>query len=228
MRILLFDIDGTLLWTGGGGKTALQKALEREFDLVEACTDVSFSGRTDHALFGELLDRNGIPRTPQNRQRLTNAYLQRLPAVLDDADGRLLPGVGELIARLRNVQGVFLYAMTGNLHASATHKLDHFGLLQPMDGIFGGDHDSCRDDLARRSMSQLRETHGNAIEGQVVVIGDTPADIKCAHAIGADALAVCTGYFDRNQLAELEPMYLFDDLSDVETIVNLLVGDLVK
>jgi phosphoglycolate phosphatase len=112
--------------------------------------------------------------------------------------------------------------MTGNLQATAEHKLAHFDLLHRLKGVFGGDFDAHRDDLARRAAERLGQDHGPQILDRLVVIGDTPHDIRCGQAIGAQVVAVCTGYHDRVELESAGPTHLFDDLSDVDHLFRLL------
>ena len=221
MRILLFDIDGTLLWTHGG-QGALQVALVQEFGLESACANISFAGRTDRSLLAELLQRNGLPNDTDHLQRLRHRYVSTLPGVLSEQGGKILPGAAELLSRLSALPHIRSYVMTGNLEETAARKLQHFDLLGCIDGIFGGDHDSDRDDLARRSAATLRERYGPQSLGDAIVIGDTPADVRCGHAIGARVVAVCTGRYDRSELEAENPMHVEDDLSDVDRLVQLL------
>lgn len=223
MRILLFDIDGTLLLTNRGGQNALSLAFTQEFGLQRVFTDVRFSGRTDRALITELLHLNGLASDEANVQRLRRRYAATLPAVLAQRGGRLLPGVPELLERLAGIAELRSFVMTGNLPETAALKLKHFDLAHAFEGIFGGDLDHHRDDLARRSATALRERYDLQSPVDAVVIGDTPADIRCGHAIGARVIAVCTGSFSRAELAAENPMAIEDDLSDVDRLVDLMM-----
>lgn len=224
MRTLLFDIDGTLLLTNGGGYRAIKLAIEQEFAIEVAKTNIDFSGRTDRSLLVELLEENGCPTGPVHQERLRDRYASLLPSTLDQYGGQLLPGAVDLLSRIQRERGLRCYAMTGNLHETATRKLEFFGLLKYFRGIFGGDHDHDRDELAKRTAESLRRRYGDHADGDIVVVGDTPADIRCGRAIGAEVIAVCTGNFDRAQLAAEDPDGLHDDLSDVTTILNTLRG----
>lgn len=224
MRILLFDIDGTLLLTNGGGKGALHVAMTEEFGLDSVCTQVTFSGRTDRSLLAELLERNGLPDDEHHRERLGRRYIATFPEVLSDRGGVLLPGASDLLSRLAETPDIHSYAMTGNLRETAKRKLDHFDLLWQVREVFGGDFDIHRDDLARRCAGELRLRYDGELD-DVIVIGDTPADIRCGHAIGARVLAVCTGSHDRSELEAESPMHVADDLSDVDRLFELLSGD---
>lgn len=224
MRTLLFDIDGTLLVTNSGGKGALERAFHGEFGVVEAKTDIKYSGRTDRAILGDLLQRNELPDDLHHRQRLLQRYKQFLPTELKRRGGRVLPGVLELLNLLSGRENLRCYVMTGNLAHTATMKLEHFGLLTYFSQIFGGDHDRLRDDLARRTAEDLASLHGEAAARDVIVIGDTPDDVRCGHAIGARVLAVCTGSYDRESLERENPMAVHDDLSATEQVSELLLS----
>lgn len=223
MRTLLFDIDGTLLLTNGGGSGALKLAIEDEFGVGSACTDVDYSGRTDRSLLPELLERNGIPSDDEHIERLGRRYTELLPEVLSDRGGRVLPGTVELLRRLTDETDLRCYVMTGNLKATATQKLHHFRLLDYFRGVFGGDHDTLRQGLAKRTASTIRQRYGESASDDMVVIGDTPADVQCGHAIGAKVVAVCTGFHDRDALQAESPMSVHDDFSNVDHIFDLLV-----
>jgi phosphoglycolate phosphatase len=222
MRILLFDIDGTLLLTNRGGSGALKLAMEQEFGIAVARTDINFSGRTDRSLLFEILQRNGLPSSDEFQTRLANVYIQLLPEVLRQHGGQVMPGAIELLEQLSNRPDLGCYVMTGNMHQTANLKLAHFGMLHYFRGVFGGDHDHERNDLAKRTATLLRDRYGASALQDVVVIGDTPADIQCGHAIGAKVVAVCTGAHSREELQRDRPLAVVDDMSDLATMLELL------
>jgi phosphoglycolate phosphatase len=222
MRTLLFDIDGTLLLTNSGGTGALERAFLEEFGVTDARTDIQYAGRTDRRILGELLQRNGLPDDEQHRHRLLHRYTGFLPTELALRGGHVLPGVIELLDQLTQRDDLLCCVMTGNLQHTATTKLQHFGLLRYFRGIFGGDHDHDRNDLARRTAAALCAEFGTAAVQDMIVIGDTPDDVRCGHAIGAQVIAVCTGSFDRQSLEQENPMSVHDDLTDLDTLIPLL------
>jgi phosphoglycolate phosphatase len=222
MRVLLFDIDGTLLQTNGGGSDALKKAMQREFGLAEATTELDFSGRTDRSLLEEILGINELPCSADHLSRLRDCYVSLFPHVLHARGGRVLPGAIELLEHLKTVPHVVCHVMTGNLGETATHKLEHFGLRHYFAEIFGGEHDVHRNDLARRTADSIRSLHGEAAVRDMIVIGDTPADIHCGHAVGAQVLAVCTGRHQRHELERENPMSVQDDLTNLPELIRLL------
>lgn len=224
MRTLLFDIDGTLLDSAGGGKRALRRALSDEFGLSNPKTDISFAGRTDKGLLSELLRHNQLPDDLANCGRLRRRYTAVLPGELSRGKGCVLPGVMELISRLAADRRVQLAVMTGNFPESATRKLEHFGLMHLFGWLIGGDLDVERVDLARRASSLIRSRYGGDAATDVVIIGDTPDDIRCAHAIGAQAIAVCTGSYDRSRLADAQPAAILEDFRDVAAAFAVMVA----
>jgi phosphoglycolate phosphatase-like HAD superfamily hydrolase len=215
MPIILFDIDGTLVRTGGAGKAAMEAALAAAFGVAELRDEVPYSGRTDVAIGRDLLRVHGIEPTPENQLRLREAYLTHLPGSLTSRGGTVCPGVPELIAAVAGRPGVVLGLLTGNVRRGAMHKLAHFGLWDHFAcGGFGDDHTD-RDDVARAALAAVREHLGRDVDpADVWVIGDTPLDVSCARAIGANAVAVATGWHPIEELAGHNPDLLFDDLSD--------------
>ncbi|MFK8114172.1 MAG: HAD family hydrolase [Rubripirellula sp.] len=222
MRTLLFDIDGTLLLTNSGGKGALDLAFIDEFGVTDAKTDIQYAGRTDRSILSELLKRNQLPDDAHHRDRLQQRYQGFLPEELKRRGGRVLPGVVPLLSELSQQNNLLCLVMTGNLQHTATLKLDHFGLSHYFRGVYGGDHDSHRDDLAKRTATEIASEHGEVATQDMIVIGDTPDDVRCGHAIGAKVLAVCTGSYDRETLEKESPMSVHDDLSDVQALLGLL------
>lgn len=215
MPIILFDIDGTLVRTGGAGKAAMESALAEAFGVAELHDKVPYSGRTDTAIGGDLLRVHGIDPTPENQRRLRDAYLARLPECLRTKGGTVCPGVPELLAAVAGRPGVVLGLLTGNVRLGAQVKLGHFGLWDFFAcGGFGDEHHD-RDDVARAALACVREHAGRHVDpSEVWVIGDTPLDVSCARAIGANAVAVATGWHAMEELAGHNPDFIFNDLSD--------------
>ncbi len=231
MRTLLFDIDGTLLLSGGGGREAMRHALAIEFGIQDAWADVCFSGRTDRFLLDELLSGNGIDPNHESRERFRSRYVSLFPNYARAAGGRVLPGVIELLQRLSQDPRVRVAVMTGNLPETATAKLEHFGLNHFTQWIVGGDLDVERDAMARRAADLIRDRYGDEATEDVVVIGDSPYDVRCGHAIGAAVVAVCTGLHTREQLnvgcerCGFLPQVVCDDFSDWQSVFEVLVSD---
>lgn len=215
MPIILFDIDGTLVRTGGAGKAAMESALAEAFGVKELRDEVPYSGRTDVAIGRDLLRVHGIEPTPENQRKLRDAYLANLPESLRTRGGTVCPGIPELLAALAGRPGVVLGLLTGNVRLGARVKLSHFGLWDffACGGFGDGHHD--RDDVARAALACVRQHVGRHVDpSEVWVIGDTPLDVSCARAIGANAVAVATGWHPLEELARHEPDFIFNDLSD--------------
>jgi phosphoglycolate phosphatase-like HAD superfamily hydrolase len=215
MHVCLFDIDGTLLASGGAGKAAMEASLAEEFGVAPQCERVAYSGRTDRAIGHELLDVHGLAVTLENWQRLTSGYLRRLPDFLGRYRGRVLPGIAELLVQLSHRSDVTVGLLTGNIRDGARLKLGHYGLYEHF--AFGGfgDHHLDRDDVAREALEIAQGHLGARLRRDCCwVIGDTPLDVRCARAIGVRVAAVATGWHSAEELRASEPDLLLTDLSD--------------
>ena len=217
MTTVLFDIDGTLIQTGGAGKIAFAETFRELFGVEEISSNVGFAGRSDRAIAYELMELHDIEATPENWQRFTTAFLPRLQQVLPRSAGAILPGVVELLDHLATLPHVTVGLLTGNIAAGAKAKLSHYQLFDRFHfGGFGDDWTD-RNDIAVAALQAAR-THLNGSSsngnGGVIVIGDTPADIRCARAIDAFAVAVATGGATLEQLAAAKPDLLVADLTD--------------
>jgi phosphoglycolate phosphatase len=222
MYTCLFDIDGTLITSGGAGKAALEGALSAEFGIAEPADGVSFSGRTDRAIVGDFFAHHGIAPTEPNWRRLLEAYLRLLPETLAGHPGRVLPGIAALMQTLADRDDVALGLLTGNVRDGARLKLSHYGLFDHF--LFGGfgDHHTDRNDVAHEALAAAKaHLNGRLHTDRVWVIGDTPLDIAAARAIGARAAAVLTGWHTPAELAAAEPDLLLEDLSDPEPLIAM-------
>ena len=216
MTVVLFDIDGTLVRTGGAGKVAMEAALAEEFGVTVAAGEIPYSGRTDRAIGRDLLAAHGIDPTQANQARLIDAYLHRLPAALTGGAGVVCPGIGPLLDALGPRDHILLGLLTGNVRRGAERKLRHFDLWDSFAGVggFGDDHFD-RDDVARSAMAAVeRQLDGKVDPADVWVIGDTPLDVQCARAVGANAVAVATGWHPIDDLHATGADYVLADLGD--------------
>jgi phosphoglycolate phosphatase-like HAD superfamily hydrolase len=221
MHVCLFDIDGTLISSGGAGKLALEAALADAFGIDHVIEKLQLSGRTDRAIVHDLFALHAIEDGPENRGRLTAAYLRRLPACLERMAGRVLPGVAALLERLRGRGDVLVGLLTGNVRDGARVKLGHFGLHDHFEFGGFGDLHLDRDDVAREALAEIhRRLNGAADASRIWVVGDTPLDVRCARAIGARVAAVATGWHTLAELADHRPDVLLTDLSDPTALLD--------
>jgi phosphoglycolate phosphatase len=222
MHICFLDIDGTLVSTGGAGQAAFVVTLDKDFGIQNATsTGVSFAGRSDRAIATDIMALHGLDPTPEMWDRFRAAYVNRLTEVLPVYQGRVLPGVVPLLETLAQRGDTALGLITGNVAQAAQHKLRHYELWDwfPFGG-FGDEHvDRC--DIAAAALAAGR-THLNGVEHRaLVVIGDTPNDVRCARSIGAFAVAVPTGNTSIDVLRAAEPDVLVETLEDVRPILKL-------
>lgn len=214
MRTLFFDIDGTLLVTENAGSGALIRAIEAEFGVVDfSIGQIRFGGRTDRDLVREILVSANVEPSPENQGRLRRRYCWALREDLRTVRGQVLPGVVELLRELASLRQVALAVMTGNFPETARMKLETFKLIDFFPWVIGGDLDAVRCDMARRAADQLVRRVGAAARDDMIVIGDTPNDVKCAHSMGARCLAVCTGSASQEELQAAGADHIVSDLT---------------
>jgi phosphoglycolate phosphatase-like HAD superfamily hydrolase len=213
--LLLFDIDGTLLTTGGCGERALRLAVRDAFGVDDDLHEIEIAGRTDTGIARQLLRKYGRTETDAEITALLANYLRHLPTLLPKSQGQLLPGVKALLTALSQRTDVVIALLTGNLARGAEHKLSHYGVWSHFEfGAFADDHHE-RDKLGPFALARAR-ARGHAFDlSRTFVIGDTPHDISCARAFGARAVAVATGVFSAENLAPHTPDVLLGDLGDL-------------
>jgi len=214
VRLVLFDIDGTLVHTGGAGVKAFAKTFASEFNAADGFERLKFAGRTDTGLVREFFGFHQIAPTPQNFQRFFDHYVFWLDHILSESQTKLCPGVWEFLRELEALpQPPLIGLLTGNIRLGAEIKLRHFNLWHVFQtGAFADDHED-RDRIAAVAHQRGSRVLGENLRGdQVLVIGDTPFDIRCARAIGAKALAVATGGSKLAQLELHQPDWAIEDL----------------
>jgi len=222
-KLLLFDIDGTLLTSGGAGERALRQAVRERFGVDDDLKTVEIAGRTDSGIARQVLKKYGLPETPEAITAFLDTYLQHLTKFLPQTEGRLLPGIIPLLETLRGRPGVVLALLTGNLERGAELKLSHYGVWHYFEfGAYADDHHD-RNELGHFARQRATAKHGREFPPeQIFILGDTPHDIACARAIGAKAVAIATGGSSRERLAEYSPDFLFSDLSDLPAVLRAL------
>jgi phosphoglycolate phosphatase len=221
VHVCLFDIDGTLIRSGGAGREAFESALVEAFGLERLIDGVPMSGRTDRVIGRDLMHLHGIDDTHENWALLRAAYLQRLPRLLALRQGRVLPGIEALLRSLAERSDFAVGLLTGNMEAGARAKLAHHKLDEHFSFGAFGDHHTDRDAVAREAVEIIRlRISGNVSADRIWVIGDTPHDVRCARSIGARAVAVATGWDSREVLAAAAPDLVLDDLSDAAPLLE--------
>src|SRR5437016_7050842 len=222
-RLLLFDIDGTLIHSGGAGVEALKLAFTERFSIHDDLHGIEIAGMTDSGIVISILKKHKIPTTAENVAAFLDSYVHFLSRELPRRKGNLLPGVLELLERLKTRKHLVLGLLTGNVSRGAQLKLGHYGVWHFFEfGAFADDHQD-RNQLGPFARARAKEKHGREFSAaEIDVIGDTPRDIACGKALGARTIAVATGRWSRDELAKYEPDFLIDDLSEVETIINTL------
>ncbi len=220
-KLLLFDVDGTLILTGGAGVRAMSLAFADLFGRQNGLIGVEVAGRIDTAILRAALDKHGIDATdfPRIVDRFRDAYTRHLAHTLSEAEGgRALPGVRELLTALHSRPDVRLSLATGNFRRGAEMKLSHFGLWDFFDGGAFGEEVEERADLIALAKRRL------AADGQsaVYVFGDTVYDIEAARANNAIAVAIASGFTGEDVLRSAHPDFLFPDLSDWRAVLTAL------
>ncbi len=222
-RLLLFDIDGTLIHSGGAGIHALKSAFRERFGIADDLLDIEIAGMTDSGIVISILNKHEIPATNENVSAFLDSHVHFLSLELSRRKGKLLPGVLELLQRLKSRKQLVLALLTGNVSRGAQLKLEHFGVWHFFEfGAFADDHRD-RNRLGSFARTRAKEKHGREFSAsEIDVIGDTPRDIACGKAFGARTIAVATGTWSRDELAKYQPDFLIDDLSNVEEIIDTL------
>jgi phosphoglycolate phosphatase len=225
-RLVLFDIDETLIYSDGAGRRAVSGAIAQLFNVPPEAARVSMSGKTDPQILHEILTNAGMSEAEYEARvpEFTEVYLQALAHELETASTyKLHQGVTELIDELERHEHALLGLLTGNIERGARLKLARFDLNKHFPiGAFGSD---AMDRNALPAIAKLRgEKHyGQSFEpDQLVIIGDAENDIRCAKGFGAKSLAVNSGRTTREQLMALSPDYLFSSLADTEAILTAI------
>lgn len=225
MRLLLFDIDGTLLRVTGGGRRAVGEAISNVTEQTACIDGVSFSGRTDPEIFRALLRKNGVSHPDERIGEAIQHYVDAARETIHASNVKPLPGTRSLLSRLARRSDVFLGLVTGNVEPIAYHKLRHAGFAKHFSvGAFGSDHEN-RNKLpalaARRASVEARWSFPLS---KVVVIGDTRHDIECARAAGTRVAAVCTGRAARSELELHAPDLLLESLTGPDYVENQILA----
>ena len=215
-RLILFDIDGTLISTDGAGVKAFGRVFDEIFGLPNATKYMTFAGRTDRRLVREIFEANDIEPTDQNFQKFHQAYIKHLTRYLPEGKTEPLSGVCQFIAAFRRQDPPpVIGLLTGNRRCGAKLKLTHYNLWREFAlGAYGDQYDD-RADVARDALQQGQSLIPGIRPEEILVIGDTERDIQCARTIGAKVLAVATGSSTVSELESFKPDWITKDLTHI-------------
>ena len=228
MKLVLFDIDGTLLSSEGAGKRAMQAALSELFG-TSGDPAYRYDGKTDRQIVRDLMRAHGHDDAyiDERMDALLGLYLEGLAQEV--ASGaripRTLPGIPELLDDLEGREGITLGLLTGNIEPGAKVKLTAAGLdiSRFRVNAFGSDHEH-RPELPGVAQRRAADFLGRELAGDAIyVIGDTPADIRCGEAIGARAIGVATGHYSVDDLRKHDPYAVFENLENTDAVVSVIV-----
>ena len=224
-KLVLFDIDGTLLWSDGAGRAAIRQALIDEMGTAGPIDDLAFAGKTDPQIVRELLAAADHPNADSNShaERVCRRYAEVLEHELQapQRSMRVYDGVPELLAQLGNRPDAVIGLLTGNIEVGAVLKLRAAGIdpEQFQIGAYGSDAVN-RSDLPLIAAERAAPLFGHVPHGEeVVILGDTPSDVTCGRGIGARPIAVATGPFSTQELQSFEPHAVFPDFSDTTAVI---------
>jgi phosphoglycolate phosphatase len=219
-RLILFDIDSTLINSGGAGIAALKLATRNKFGVDHSLSGIEIAGRTDSGIVRQILAKYGTQPTDQEVKAFLDSYVELLANQLPRCDGRVLPGIERLLQWIKSQPHLTLGLLTGNIERGAQLKLEHYRLWKYFRfGAFADDHHD-RNELGAVARQRAFEHSGwQFAPSHIDVIGDTEHDIACGKAIGARTIAVATGSRSREKLAESKPDFLFNDFAPTEQVV---------
>jgi phosphoglycolate phosphatase-like HAD superfamily hydrolase len=223
MKFVLFDIDGTLIDSGGAGVRALNMAFHEMFAISEAFRGISMAGKTDPQIVAEALKLHNIEGVNGVVPEFLASYVKHLSNTIDSGKGHVKAGIREALEVLQERDGFILGLLTGNIEQGAMIKLGAFDLARFFETGAFGDDDADRNRLLPIAVEKLRGKRSLDVGFRdCVVIGDTPRDIECSKPYGAYSIAVATGPYAYNVLAEAGADAVFRDLSDTAGFLNIV------
>jgi phosphoglycolate phosphatase-like HAD superfamily hydrolase len=228
MKLILWDIDGTLIYSGGVAGESFRAAMERVYGRASTETRHSYAGKTDQQIILETFAERQHDELLGSLEHFTTTYITELDVRRDEflTRGRVLDGVVAALDRLSAHQ-VIQSVLTGNLQPVARLKLDMMGLAGYFDldsGAYGSDHHR-RANLVPVAVARAEQRYGRGFAGtDVVVIGDTPNDIDCGRAAGARTVAVASGPFGVAELAAHNPDVVLNSLADTDAAIAAILG----
>lgn len=225
-KLLLFDVDLTLIETGGCGRRAMSFAFEEILgNGHSAMKNISFAGSTDGGIFRDALRQVNMEWSQSKQDDFKDCYLKYLNTeiIKPDKNKKIKPGILELLPKLQERDDLTLALLTGNWEQGACTKLQHFDLWHFFEFGAYADDAWVRNELPPIAAARFSEIKGQSIHPEnVYVIGDTPKDVDCTRPYGAKSVAVATGYFSVEQLKEAKPDYIFESFAEPENFLEIL------
>ena len=225
-KLVLFDIDGTLVLTGGAGLRAMNRACEETVGHAEGLAGIPLAGRTDRTILSDVVRRVGRELDGNLLAQLRERYLSHLAEEIEHRGQGVkgvMPGVRDLLDMLSERDDVFVGLLTGNFEAGAKIKLEHFDLWRYFRCGAFADDSADRNALVPFALDRARGCGLPDLGAEhILVVGDTPHDVACARAVGAVAVGVATGGFTVHQLKETGADVVFEDLSNQGEFLKLL------
>lgn len=221
-KLILFDIDGTLVDTGRAGSRSLDIIFHEYFSIDNAFEKINMAGKTDIQIIKEGLLKHDLPLEKRIITELIELYLQTLSKEINNNRRRILPGVLEILELLNNYNGLFVLGLlTGNMERGARIKLEPFGLNKYFPfGAFGSDDDD-RNKLLPYALKRFEKIYKKKARfSDCIIIGDTPRDVHCAKPFGAYCLAVATGPYSTADLQSAGADFVMEDLSDIKEFIG--------
>ena len=225
-RLILFDVDQTLISTRGGDRKALNTTFQELHGIDDGFEGMNFGGRMDLSIMDQVYSHWGVAEVDRYLGDFKARYFELLEQILKDWEmGIVYPGIPELLRTLGSRAGVQLGLATGNFRESAFIKLRKYGLDTFFEeGGFGGDHPE-RPQVVADAIVKCQALSGMVYEREdIFVIGDSISDVEAGRANGINSVAVATGHYDTAKLKALGPTFVFEDLSDTKKVLDALLG----
>ena len=225
-RLFLFDVDNTLLNSGGAGARGMTLAFQELFGVIDAFAGIEYTGRSDIAIFRDAALAHGLDVDGEFLEllaRFQDTYIRLLPQALRQTPGWVMPGMPEVLAALDTTPDAHLGLATGNFSHSARLKLEYYGLGRFFRaGGFGEDSDE-RTEIVARAIERLAAEASDDGPHRTFVIGDTPLDVAAALANGVPAVGVAPGTFSAQALKDAGATLVFPDFSRWQDVVGVLL-----
>jgi phosphoglycolate phosphatase-like HAD superfamily hydrolase len=223
-KLLIWDIDGTLIDSKGSGRRAMDNTFLHLYNIEEGFKEVNMAGRLDYRILKNALEINDIKE--ENMARFFEKYEEMLKQELSlNTSSRVLPGINEIFDTTLNQKNLFHVLGTGNCERGARLKLLHLGLNKYFKIGGFGDEDAERWEIIEKAVEEAKDFYKiDFLEKDIYVIGDTPLDIECGKILGLKSVAVATGWSSYEDLKKFEPDYLFKSFEDFEEFLSILTN----